>query len=448
VRHTIVVDLGFGDAGKGTVVDWLASPAAAAVGLADPPVAVVRFNGGAQAGHNVVAPDGRHHTFAQFGSATLHGIPTVLSRYMLVQPIALAAEATGLRRLGVPDPFGLLSVDIDALLTTPYHAAVNRALERSRGNAAHGSCGMGIGETVAYALAHPGDAPCVGDCIDRSLLKRRLEWLRDWADARLAELSPAGVVRRLPTASDLADAYGSFASRVNFSDSAALGRLARSGRLIFEGAQGVLLDESYGFHPHTTWSRTTFANALELLGSTGVDVDDQRQALRIGVSRTYATRHGAGPFVTEDSRLRPLLQEPHNGTDHWQGAFRVGHLDLVGLRYAVDCCGGIDALAMTHLDRAEALAQTNPGELRVAQAWELPEDGGLVPRLPVAPGPHSAHQDGQLTALARQARPVLVEQPTDWAGLLMHELAAPMLVESRGPTWADKSRATRAPLVA
>lgn len=447
MRHTVVVDLGFGDAGKGTVVDWLASPAAAAVGLADPPVAVVRFNGGAQAGHNVVAPDGRHHTFAQFGSATLHGIPTVLSQYMLVQPVALAAEATALRRLGVPDPFGMLSVDIDALLTTPYHAAVNRARERARGDAAHGSCGLGIGETVGYTLAHPGDAPRVGDCLDPPRLKRRLRCLRDWADTRLAELSPAGPGHRPPSISDLAEVYAAFAARVNLIDSTAVGRLARSGRLVFEGAQGVLLDESYGFHPHTTWSQTTFANALRLLAGAGVDVEDPRQVLRIGVTRTYATRHGAGPFVSEDPRLQPLLTECHNGAGRWQGAFRVGHLDLVGLRYAVDCCGGIDAIAVTHLDLAEALARTSPGALQVAFAWDIPATDRRLPRLPVTRGPQPGHQ-GRLTALARRAEPVLMEAPTDWADLLTRELGAPTLVESRGPTWADKGRGILTPLVA
>ncbi|MGH3242709.1 MAG: adenylosuccinate synthetase, partial [Spirillospora sp.] len=94
--HVIVVDLGYGDAGKGTVVDHLCS--------ANPVAAVVRFNGGAQAAHNVVLDNGRHHTFAQFGSGTFTpGVRTHLSRFMLVDPLALAAEADHLRALGVTD---------------------------------------------------------------------------------------------------------------------------------------------------------------------------------------------------------------------------------------------------------------------------------------------------------------------------------------------------------
>ncbi|TDB72357.1 adenylosuccinate synthetase, partial [Actinomadura sp. KC216] len=163
MEHVIVVDLGFGDAGKGTVVDHLCSTRPAFLGGRPPRppgergvATVVRFNGGAQAAHNVVLDDGRHHTFAQFGSGTFTpGVRTHLSRFMLVDPLALAAEADHLRALGVADALDRLTADRDALLTTPYHRAANRARETARGAARHGSCGMGIGETVAYAQAHP-----------------------------------------------------------------------------------------------------------------------------------------------------------------------------------------------------------------------------------------------------------------------------------------------------
>ena len=132
---------------------------------------VVRFNGGAQAAHNVVTRDGRHHAFAQFGAGTFTpGVRTHLSRFVLLDPLALAAEATHLAIVGVPDALDRLTVDRDALLTTPYHRAANRARELARGNHRHGSCGMGIGETASYALTHPADAPRAGDCTSRARL--------------------------------------------------------------------------------------------------------------------------------------------------------------------------------------------------------------------------------------------------------------------------------------
>src|SRR4051794_33587520 len=121
----IVVDLGFGDAGKGSVVDFLVREHQTHT--------VVRFNGGAQAAHNVVLPDGRHHTFSEFGSGTfVPGVRTHLSRFMLVDPAALLAEERHLRSLGVSDAFERLSVDGRAIVVTPFQKAANRLREMSR----------------------------------------------------------------------------------------------------------------------------------------------------------------------------------------------------------------------------------------------------------------------------------------------------------------------------
>jgi adenylosuccinate synthase len=118
VNHVIVVDLGYGDAGKGTVVDWLCSRQEGR-----PVRMVVRFNGGAQAAHNVVTRDGRHHAFAQFGAGTFaSGVRTHLSRFVLIDPLAVAAEAAHLASLGVAGALDLLTVDRDALLATPRAA--------------------------------------------------------------------------------------------------------------------------------------------------------------------------------------------------------------------------------------------------------------------------------------------------------------------------------------
>ena len=143
----VVAGLGFGDEGKGTTVDWLVRRHESAL--------VVRYNGGAQAAHNVVLPDGRHHTFSQFGSGTLAGAETFLSRYMLVNPSAMLNEAAGLAGLGVVDPLSRVHVDEDALITTPFHIAANRAREQARGDGRHGSCGMGIRETILFPLVKP-----------------------------------------------------------------------------------------------------------------------------------------------------------------------------------------------------------------------------------------------------------------------------------------------------
>ncbi|WP_127504276.1 adenylosuccinate synthetase [Actinoplanes solisilvae] len=408
-EHVAVVDLGYGDAGKGTVVDALCA--------SRPVRAVLRFNGGAQAAHNVVTEDGRQHTFAQFGSGTLRGVPTHLTRFMVVDPLALAAEAAALG-----NPFDLLTIDGDALLATPWHRAANRRRESARGGDRHGSCGMGVGETMAYALSHD-DAPRVSDTLSRTRLRRRL--------AALSEaLGPAGV-----PLDDVVDAFTAFGRTVSIVGSSHASLLLREGPCVFEGAQGVLLDEWRGWHPHTTWSTTTFDNVAELCGSFR----------RLGVVRTYTTRHGAGPFVTEDPALD--LPEGHNATGQWQGAFRVGHFDAVAHRYAVEVAGGVDGLAVTHLDVPDRCP-----ELRMCTTYRsAPQPGcersaaDLRPDPPVVrivPGPaRDLERQAALTAWLNRAQPGHLVRPGDWASAIGTVLEAPVLVESYGPSAADKKLA-------
>jgi adenylosuccinate synthase len=414
-EHVIVVDLGYGDAGKGSVVDWLCSRAGG-----EPVRAVVRFNGGAQAAHNVVTPDGRHHTFAQFGSGSFTpGVATHLSRFMLVDPLALAAEAAHLAAVGVPDALDRLTVDRDALLTTPYHRAANQARERARGEHRHGSCGMGIGETVRYALSEPARAPRVGDCQSPRALARKLAVLRDRLTDELGQLGGPPVL-------DVCDAYLAFAERVRLTGPEYLDRLLRAGPVVFEGAQGVLLDEWHGFHPYTTWSTTTFANAQALLAQAGMT------GIRLGVIRCYLTRHGQGPLVTEDPTLE--LPELHNGTGEWQGPFRIGHFDAVALRYAIEVAGGVDELALTHLDAA----RRQP--LRVCRGYLA--DGERIDRLPYAPAHDLARQE-QITDLLLRARPDYADQAGPWPDIVARELRTPVTLTSSGPTRSDKAALAR-----
>jgi adenylosuccinate synthase len=437
--HVIVVDLGYGDAGKGTIVDWLCAAAqeGGQGGTQGPVRAVVRFNGGAQAAHHVIAPSGAVHPFAQFGSGTLAaGTPTFLSRFMLVDPLALVAEAEHLRGLGVPDPLGLVTIDRGALLTTPYHRAANRAREEARGAGRHGSCGMGIGETASYALGHPGDAPRAGDLDRPRDLARKLTLLRDRLAAGLAADGltlragpPAG--QPLPDPDEVAGVYRAVAERVTLAGHGHLARLLHEGPVVFEGAQGVLLDEWLGFHPYTTWSTTTFENAEALLDESGA----AGTATRLGVTRAYQTRHGPGPFVSEDKAL--TVTEPHNGNGPWQGAFRAGHLDAVALGYAVKVAGGVDEVALTHLDTARRL----DGELRVCRGYDI--GPGSVDAIPVGPHRDLAYQERlgrQLLAAWPLYHPDERVAAADWPDVVAEIAGAPVTVRSYGPAAAAKQR--------
>jgi adenylosuccinate synthase len=419
----LVAGLGYGDEGKGSIVDYLARKHEAKL--------VVRYNGGAQAAHSVVLPDGTHHTFSQYGSGALAGAKTFLSRHMLVNPLTLIPELLHLKEIG--GNWQKLAIDRRALVTNRYQMAANRLRELARGADCHGSCGMGIGETVADALEAPDEAIVMDDLtntvrLERKLsasLRRKREQLgdlllrRDWGRRSVS----ADEARWILTAGDPredADEYFNVGRQFGLvGDDYLPEQLKADGTVIFEGAQGVLLDQDHGFHPHTTWSDCTFHNALDLLDGYDGPI------VKIGVTRTYATRHGAGPLVTEDKSL--CYPEPHNG-DGFQGAFRQGHLDFVALRYAVTLLGGIDQVALTHVDRVDPVPacwtyyerDKQYGLYRAADPW--PDDRPLTTE-------------------------ILSRMLPEYGGKWMHEellsrlaklLGAPVAIISRGPTWKDK----------
>ena len=147
-RAFVVIDLAFGDSGKGTIVDYLVRRHSADL--------VVRFNGGPQAGHNVVLPDGRHHTFSQFGSGSfVPSIKTLLSRFVLIEPCAMLKEAAHLAQLGLGDVLARTFIDERCRVITPLHHLANRLREHARGSLAHGTCGVGFGECVQEDLSDP-----------------------------------------------------------------------------------------------------------------------------------------------------------------------------------------------------------------------------------------------------------------------------------------------------
>ncbi|HMD93073.1 MAG TPA: adenylosuccinate synthetase, partial [Trebonia sp.] len=233
-----------------------------------------------------------------------------------------------------------------------------------------------------------------------------------------------------PPPSVLADVYQTWARRVTLAGDGHLVTLLKHGPVVFEGAQGVLLDEWHGFHPYTTWSTTTFANAETLLAEAG------ETAARLGVIRCYLTRHGPGPFVSEDPALD--LPEPHNRTGRWQGPVRTGHLDAVALRYAAEVAGGLDAVALTHLD----VARRHEGELRLCRQYSI--GGQTATRLSPGPDRDLAHAE-RLTRLLLSARPVYDETERitarDWPGLVAGITGAPVTIRSHGPAATDKTAA-------
>ena len=350
MRAHIVVDLGFGDSGKGLLTDYLVRQFDAGV--------VVRYNGGAQAGHNVVTPDGRHHTFSQFGSGTfVPGVKTYLSQHVVIHPTALLIEGDVLKGKGVPDPFERLRISEQALVITPFHQAANRIRELVRDTDRHGSCGVGVGEAVEDARSNPDNCIIARDLNNPALLQRKLNEVRErkWNQVlSLCNGAPRGTQfeRELDIFQQrsVIDAWMSSVSRVRelglvTSDITLKQLLDKTEDAVFEGAQGVLLDEDAGFHPYTTWSRCTTTNAHKIIK----DMTPGASVFQIGVIRSYAMRHGPGPLPTETTAVKSAVSE-HNSFNEWQGVVRYGWFDAVLTRYALQVTGGVNSVAVTHMD--------------------------------------------------------------------------------------------------
>lgn len=416
----LVAGLGFGDEGKGTTVDYLCAKRNADL--------VVRYNGGAQAAHNVVLPDGRHHVFAQIGSGFFQGADTFLSRFMLVEPVALLAEMDALRRMGF-DPARSLYIDKRAVIITGYHRAANRILERIRGDKGrHGSCGMGVGEArrdeldgLALRVEDLRRGPVSVELL-HAIREKKLKELPDrWMD--IASEEEAAIFSE-NTPAQWSGAYGSCIPYESIVDENFLKERMMGRTIIFEGAQGVLLDEDYGFYPYNSWTNTTFANAETLLKENGFNGLIEK----CGVLRTYMTRHGAGPFPTE---LPPVPYDgtqkvEHNKTGPWQGNFRIGNLDLVALRYAVEVLGGVDYLALTHMDCV-------PEKVCWGYSGTRPEFFSNDARL--KPVKRIPREMLRLTDNLFEVKPQLTEFSTY---VVERNLGAEVHLQSHGPTCRDK----------
>lgn len=342
----IIVDLGYGDSGKGTMVDYFC--------MTEKVDWVVRYNGGAQCGHNVVLPSGLHHEFHQFGSGSLIGVYTYLSEYMVLNPIFLFVESHELHeKLPDWDPLAHIYVHEDALITTPFHIAANRMREIARGDNKHGSVGLGIGETRSDALS--GMKITVGDTRDKDALWVKLRLFQHIKRLEITHMLPqlpmdpqvleaVDVCFNKQEVDETTEFFHGLKDRIEIVDKPPF---SAKENVVFEGAQGVLLDEYHGQEPYRTWTNTLTDNAERICQQAKI-----RDFQKIGVIRSFMTRHGRGPFLTESPQLTKSapLQDPRNKFNRWQEEFRLGWLNLNEIRDSIKWTGGIDSLAVTHMD--------------------------------------------------------------------------------------------------
>jgi adenylosuccinate synthase len=344
----------WGDEGKGKIVDLLT-----------PNFSIVaRYQGGHNAGHTVYA-NGRKFVLRLLPSGILHeGITCVIGNGVVVDPQALFAEIDELGQAGIAVGSRLVVSD-KAHLILPYHRELDLFSEARRGERRIGTTSRGIGPAYEDKVARRGVR--VGDLANPAALA---DAIRHSVDAR-NRLIPESTMDWRQVLDDLARAWQRMSPWVQ-DVSLVLDRARREGRAImFEGAQGTLLDIDHGTYPYVTSSNATIGGVC-----TGLGVPPRAIDSVLGVAKAYTTRVGEGPLPTEltgalGDRLRESGQEFGAVTGRPR---RCGWYDAIAVRYAVRV-NGLDALALTKLDVLDGL-----DELQVCTAYRC--RGSVVTEMP------------------------------------------------------------------
>ena len=316
----VVIGANFGDEGKGLMTDYFCHQST----LRGEKTLVVLHNGGAQRGHTVVTPDGNRHVFHHFGSGTLVGADTYLSEEFVLNPMIFRQEWEELESMkAIPKVY----VNHTCRVTTPFDMILNQIIEESRDNARHGSCGMGIHETMIrdvcnYPIEMWFDS---SDEAKRYYLKE----IRNYLSERLLDFG----INKIPdnwkeiVNSDLL--IENFISELNFMGRNISIRFDRFIEyydcVVFENGQGLLLDQNNNeYYPHLTPSNTGIRNPLEIISK----IDCKLNIEVCYVTRTYLTRHGAGRLDGECDKqeINPDMQDLTNVPNPHQGTLRYAKL--------------------------------------------------------------------------------------------------------------------------
>ena len=333
MANVAVVGSQWGDEGKGKIVDWLSSRADV----------VVRFQGGHNAGHTLVI-NGVVYKLSLLPSGVVRpGKLSVIGNGVVVDPWALLKEIDGIREKGVDITPESLLVAENCPLILPLHGAVDRAREEARGASKIGTTGRGIGPAYEDKIARRAIRLC--DLADTAVLEDKADQLLFHHNALLRGLGAPEIAK-----AELMDQLREVAPRILPYAAVVWQRLdeaRRAGRrILFEGAQGALLDVDHGTYPYVTSSNTVAGNA-----AAGSGMGPGAVGYVLGITKAYTTRVGAGPFPTEltdeiGNRIGERGREFGTVTGRKR---RCGWFDAVLVRQTIKV-GGISGIALTKLD--------------------------------------------------------------------------------------------------
>lgn len=367
----VVIGANFGDEGKGLMTDYFSHQATAR----GEQCVVVLSNGGAQRGHTVTDINGTQHVFHHFGSGTLVGANTYCISDYILNPMSFTKEYIELMQLGHKPPE--MYIESGCRWSTPFDMITNQILEAAREDKKHGSCGMGIWETVVRYERRPKSMSL--SLFDLLSNDRKLEYLRELRDVYMpARLKEEGVLSIPKEWHDIVYSetmlhhfIDDVRFMVNHTIPASLMPLSSFKNIVFENGQGLLLDQNQVFYGNnTTPSFTGSANIIATLnrhfGTTTTDVNVEM----CYVTRTYMTRHGVGRFETEcdKSLINSKMFDETNITNPFQDNLRYGELILPNLVNRVNAdfesaLRGIANPAHVSLEAKVAVTHTNEYQL-------------------------------------------------------------------------------------
>jgi len=361
MTNVTVIGAQWGDEGKGKVVDWLASRADV----------VVRFQGGHNAGHTLVVGN-ETYKLSLLPSGLVRGKLGVIGNGVVIDPEALLSEIARVQAQGLKVSPETLRIADNAVLILPVHAALDKAREAARGERKIGTTGRGIGPAYEDKVARRAVRVC--DLAEPETLSHKLDELLMHHNTLLRGLGAETFDKQamLDRLLELAPQILPFAEPVW----ERLDELRRAGkRILFEGAQAVMLDVDHGTYPFVTSSNTVAATA-----ASGSGIAPSAVGFVLGIAKAYTTRVGSGPFPTElmDDVGKLLGERGHEFGTVTGRPRRCGWFDAVLVRQAVKV-GGVQGLVLTKLDVLDGLA-----ELKVCTGYRI--DGEVVRRLPAAMG--------------------------------------------------------------
>ncbi len=350
--NAAIVGLQWGDEGKGKIVDYLA-------GEAD---VVVRYCGGANAGHTVRIGDQKYSTHLLPVGVFRPGVMNIVGNGVVLDPQAMLGEVDEMNRRGVAVSPANLRVSYKTHVVMPWHQAEDAAREAAAGDAGIGTTKRGIGPCYADKM-HRTTAVRVADLTgDAGLLRDRITRIAGDRNTAFAALYGAAPMDAAAIAERYVDLGRRLAPFVDDTSHLLIEAMRAGKRIVFEGAHAVMLDVDHGTYPYVTSSN---CSALGLF--TGAGVPPQAVRNYVGVIKAYSTRVGGGPFPTEQANpIGDRIRERGNeyGTTTRRPR-RVGWFDAAAVRYAVDLCG-INHLAVTLLDVLGGLA-----EIRVCTGYTV-----------------------------------------------------------------------------